>query len=234
MTTQATTLLVQERTVLGKKVSVLRRQGLTPIHLYGPGIASQTFQVDTQLLRKTLSVVGYNRPVEVAPDGSGETHLAFVREIQFHPLTTEVVHVDFLRVDSTKTTTVEVPVELTGESPAVRTQGGSLIQGLYTVLVEARPMEVPQIIAVDISVLDAFDKALHVSDLAVPAGVTILTDPEQMVAHVTPPVSAAAIEEEEAAMAVASEPERVEAGDEEATPETEADADGDSDKESDA
>lgn len=95
MTTQAARLTVQERTVMKKKVSVLRRQGITPIHLYGPGMASQTFQVDTQLLRKTLSVVGYNRPVEVAPDGSSETHLAFVREIQFHPLTTEVVHVDF-------------------------------------------------------------------------------------------------------------------------------------------
>ena len=230
MTTQAATLAVQDRTVLGKKVSVLRRQGLTPIHLYGPGIASQTFQVDTQLLRRTLSVIGYNRPVEVAPDGSGETHLAFVREIQFHPLTTEVVHVDFLRVDSTKTTTVEVPVELTGESPAVRTQGGSLIQGLYTVLVEARPMEVPQIVAVDISVMDTFDKAIQVSDLEVPAGVTILTDPEQMVAHVTPPVNAAAIEEEEAAMAEVAEPERVEAGDAEEA----ADADADSDEKDDA
>ena len=224
MTTQVVSLPVQERTVLGKKVNRLRREGLTPIHLYGPGIPSQTFQVDTQLLRKTLSVVGYNRPVEVTPDGSGEKHLAFVREIQFHPLTTEVVHVDFLRVDMTKTTTVEVPVELTGDAPAVRVQGGSLIQGLYTVLVEARPLDVPPVIPVDVSNLDDFDKALHVSDLLVPAEVTILTDPEQMVAHVTPPV--AAIVEEEAAAVEEGEPERVEADAEEEAPVAEADAGG--------
>ena len=232
MTTQVASLRVQERTILGKKVNRLRREGLTPIHLYGPGVPSQTFQVDTQLLRKTLSVVGYNRPVEVAPDGSGETHLAFVREIQFHPLTTEVVHVDFLRVDLTKTTTVEVPVELTGESPAVRTQGGSLIQGLYTVLIEARPMEVPPVIPVDVSGLDEFDKALRVSDLVVPARVTILTDLDQMVAHVTPPV--AVVVEEEEAPEEEGEPERVEADVEEAAPGAEAEADGGSEEKDEA
>ena len=228
MTTQVVSLPVQERTVLGKKFNRLRREGLTPIHLYGPGIPSQTFQVDTQLLRKTLSVVGYNRPVEVAPDGSGEAHLAFVREIQFHPLTTEVVHVDFLRVDMTKTTTVEVPVELTGDAPAVRVLGGSLIQGLYTVLVEARPLDVPPVIPGDVSDLDDFDKAVHVSDLVVPAEVTILTDPEQMVAHVTPPV--AAIVEVEEAPEEEGEPEGVE----EAAPEAEAEADAGSEEKGEA
>ena len=222
MTTQAARLAVQERTVMRKKVSVLRRQGITPIHVYGPGMASLVFQVDTQLLRKTLSVVGYNRPVEVAPDGSSETHLAFVREIQFHPLTTEVVHVDFLRVDMTKTTRVEVPVELVGESAAVRVHGGSLIQGMYTVLVEARPMEVPAVVTVEASIMETFDKAIHVSDLVVAEGVTILTDTDQMVAHVTPPVNAAIDDEE--ATAAAGEPERVEAGDEEASTEPEAEA----------
>jgi large subunit ribosomal protein L25 len=213
MTTQAARLAVQERTVMRKKVSVLRRQGITPIHVYGPGMASLVFQVDTQLLRKTLSVVGYNRPVEVAPDGSNETHLAFVREIQFHPLTTEVVHVDFLRVDMTKTTRVEVPVELVGDSAAVRVHGGSLIQGMYTVLVEARPMEVPAVVTVEASIMGTFDKAIHVSDLVVGEGVTILTDSGQMVAHVTPPVNATVDDGEEAAPEAAAEPERVDAGD---------------------
>ena len=231
MTTQVARLAVQERTVMRKKVSTLRRQGITPIHLYGPGIESQVFQVDTQLLRKTLSVVGYNRPVEVAPDGSSETHLAFVREIQFHPLTVEVVHVDFLRVDQTKTTRVDVPIELTGESPAVRVHGGSMIQTMYTVLVEAVPMEIPAIVAADVSGMDTFDKTIHVSDLEVPASVTIVTAGDQMVAHVAAPVNAAALGEEEAEVAVpadAAEPERVDAGGDDST-DGDADAGGDSD-----
>ncbi len=216
MTTQTARLAVQERTVMRKKVSTLRRQGITPIHLYGPGIESQVFQVDTQLLRKTLSVVGYNRPVEVAPDGSSETHLAFVREIQFHPLTIEVVHVDFLRVDMTKKTRVDVPVELVGESPAVRVHGGSMIQAMYTVAVEAVPMEIPAIVSVDVSGIDTFDKNIHVRDLEVAQGVTIVTDGDQMVAHVAAPVNAAALDEEETAAAApeeAAEPERVDADD---------------------
>ncbi len=221
MTTQAARLAVQVRTVMRKKNSVLRRQGITPIHVYGPGMESLVFQVDTKLLRKTLSVVGYNRPVEVAPDGSSETHLAFVREIQFHPLTTEVVHVDFLRVDTTKTTRVEVPVELVGDSAAVRVHGGSLIQGMYTVLVEARPMEVPAVVTVDASIMDTFDKAIHVSDLEVAEGVTILTDSGQMVAHVTAPVNATTDGEEEAAPQAVAEPERVDAGDDDAASEPE-------------
>ena len=226
MTTQAARLAVQERSTMRKKNAVLRRQGITPIHLYGPGIPSQTFQVDTQLLRKTLSVVGYNRPVEVAPDGSGETHLAFVREIQFHPLTTEVVHVDFLRVDMTKTTRVDVPVELVGESAAVRVHGGSLIQALYTVLVEARPMEIPAVVIADVTIMEDFDKAIRVSDLEVAEGVAILTDSEQMVAHVTPPVSVAA-EDQEAATEVGAEPERVETAAGEMSTEAGDDADSD-------
>ena len=218
MTTQAARLAVQLRSTMRKKNSVLRRQGITPIHLYGPGIPSQTFQVDSLLLRKTLSTVGYNRPVEVAPDGSGETHLAFVREIQFHPLTTEVVHVDFLRVDMTKTTRVDVPVELTGESTAVRVHGGSLIQALYTVLVEARPMEIPAVVTADATIMEDFDKAIRVSDLEVAEGVAILTDPEQMVAHVTPPINAAA-EEDGITTEAGAEPERVEAASGETPPE---------------
>lgn len=224
MTTQTARLAVQERSTMRKKNAVLRRHGITPIHLYGPGIPSQTFQVDTQLLRKTLSVVGYNRPVEVAPDGSGETHLAFVREIQFHPLTTEVVHVDFLRVDMAKTTRVDVPVELVGESAAVRVHGGSLIQALYTVLVEARPMEIPAVVTADVTIMEDFDKAIRVSDLEVAGGVAILTDPEQMVAHVTPPVSGVA-EDQEAATEVGAEPERVEAETDEMSTEAGGDAD---------
>ena len=226
MTTQTARLAVQERSTMRKKNAVLRRHGITPIHLYGPGIPSQTFQVDTQLLRKTLSVVGYNRPVEVAPDGSGETHLAFVREIQFHPLTTEVVHVDFLRVDMAKTTRVDVPVELVGESAAVRVHGGSLIQALYTVLVEARPMEIPAVVIADVTIMEDFDKAIRVSDLEVAEGVAILTDSEQMVAHVTPPVSVAA-EDQEAATEVGAEPERVEAAADEMSTEAGDDADSD-------
>ncbi len=195
MTTQVATLPVQPRTVLGKKVSQLRRQGLTPVHLYGAGAEPKALQVDSLALRRVLTHVGHNRPVEVITEDSGDRSLAFVREIQFHPLTLDVLHVDFFRVDAAATTTVDVPLELVGDSNAVHL-GGSLIQNMHTVTVEARPLDVPASIAVDVSVLDDFEKNIRVSDLVTPEGVAVLTDGEQMVAHVAAPVGVEAGEAE--------------------------------------
>ena len=211
MTTQVATLSVQQRTVLGKKVSQLRRQGLTPVHLYGAGGEPAALQVDSLALRRVLSHVGHNRPVEVVTEGTNDVSLAFVREIQFHPLSLDVLHVDLFRVDAGITTTVDVPVELVGDSNAVHL-GGSLIQNIHTVNVEARPLDVPGSIEVDVSVLNDFEKSIRVSDLVVPEGVTVLTDGEQMVAHVAAPVGAEAIEaaEVEGAPEAPPEPERVE------------------------
>ena len=222
MSTQVATLSVQPRTVLGKKVSNLRRQGITPIHIYGAGQEPQALQVDSLILRRVLTHIGRNRPVEVMTEGSSDRSLAFVREIQFHPLTLDVLHVDFFRVDAAATTTIDVPLELAGDSPATHL-GGSLIQNLHTVTVEARPLDVPGSIQVDVSVLDNFDKVVRVSDLTAPEGVTILTDGEQMIAHVAAPVGEAAeVEEEAGAPEAPPEPELVEESGEEASDDEES------------
>ena len=206
MTTQSPSITAQPRSVIGKKVKALRRTGVTPLHLYGPGIAPLALQADTRTLIRTLTEAGRSRPIDVQVENGGGRHLAFVRDIQFHAVSGEVLHVDLLRVDIEATTRVEVPVELHGEAPAVRLRGGSLIQGLHTVLVEAMPLEIPEFISVDVAVLEDFDHVLRVADIVVPQGFSILTDPDQMVAHVTPPVGEAALEAEQAATV---EPERV-------------------------
>ena len=206
MTTQSPSLTAQPRTVIGKKVKALRRTGVTPLHLYGPGIDSLSLQADTRTLIRTLTEAGRSRPIEVQVEDGGGRHLAFVRDIQFHGVSGEVLHVDLLRVDVEATTRVAVPVVLQGEAPAVRLKGGSLIQGLHTVLVEAKPLEVPEVISVDVAALEEFDNVLRVADISVAEGITVLTDADQMVAHVTPPVGEAALEAEEA---TAAEPERV-------------------------
>ena len=195
MVTEVATLPVQPRAVLGKKVRQLRRQGLTPVHLYGFGGEPKALQVDSLALRRVLTHVGHNQPVEVVTEGTNDRSLAFVREIQFHPLTLEVLHVDFFRVDAGHTTTVDVPLELEGDSEAVRL-GGSLIQNLHAVSVEARPLDVPAAIMVDVSTLVDFEKSIRVSDIAAPEGVTVLTDGEQMVAHVAAPVGVDLVEAE--------------------------------------
>lgn len=187
------------REVTGKKVATLRRKGVVPVHLYGGEAPSLTLQVESPVLRKVLPQVGSNKPVSVQVEGRPGEDICFVREVQRHPVTEEFVHVDFLRVDVAKKITAQVPVVYVGEPPAVRNLGGVLIQALPTLEVEALPMRMPGSIQVDVSILDTFDKSIHIRDLVVSSDVTILASPDDLIARVAPPKK----EEEPAAEAAA-------------------------------
>ncbi len=203
MTTDTAMLQAEPRTVLGKAVKGLRRQGITPLHLYGAGQPSDSLQASTADLRRVLLRVGTSQPVFVHV--GSDRQLAFVQDIQFHPVRREVLHVDLLRVNVAETVQVEVPVFLEGDAPAARMLGGNLLQTLSTVLVECLPLEVPQSLSADVSGIDDFEKAVRVADLTIPDGVTVITPPEQVVVHAQAPVAAAEDEEGAAAPAEAGE-----------------------------
>ena len=186
MTMESETLALSQRSVLGKKVKRLRRQDITPAHMYGSGIEAQALQGDGAALRRLLPRVGTNIPVSVQVEGSDAENICFVREVQRHPVTEDVLHIDFIRVDVTQTISAEVPITLTGVAPATQ-QGGTLLQPLTTLLVEALPMNIPASIEADVSRLDDFEKSIVVSDIAVAANVTVLTDNDEFVARVSPP-----------------------------------------------
>ncbi len=186
MTMESETLALSRRSVLGKKVKRLRRQDITPAHMYGSGIEAQALQGDGAALRRLLPRVGTNIPVSVQVEGSDAENICFVREVQRHPVTEDVLHIDFIRVDVTQTISAEVPITLTGVAPATQ-QGGTLLQPLTTLLVEALPMNIPASIEADVSGLDDFEKSIVVSDIAVAANVTVLTDSDEFVARVSPP-----------------------------------------------
>ena len=137
------TLSVDKRVVTGKKVSLLRREGITPLHLYGNGIDSQSLQCNTALISKVINEAGTNIPVNLQVEGETSENICFVREVQYHPVTDRLVHVDFMKVDINKPVRAEVPVIVEGLSPAVRNMGGTLLQPLPTVTVEALPMDIP-------------------------------------------------------------------------------------------
>lgn len=195
MTTDTAMLQAEPRTVLGKAVKGLRRQGITPLHLYGAGQPSDSLQASTADLRRVLLRVGTSQPVFVHV--GSDRQLAFVQDIQFHPVRREVLHVDLLRVNVAETVQVEVPVFLEGEAPAARMLGGNLLQTLSTVLVECLPLEVPQSLSADVTGIDDFEKAVRVADLTIPDGVTVITPLDQVVVHAQAPVAPA--EDEEAA-----------------------------------
>lgn len=201
-----TELKVSPREVLGKKVGRLRREGLTPANIYGHNLASVAIQVSTDDLRHALRSAGRNDIVYLKVDGD-EPRPTFVRDVQRNPVSDAILHVDFLQISLKEKVRLDVPIHLVGVPGAVDRLGGILVHGVDHVTVEALPTEVPSFIEVDVSGLEEFDTALHVSDVPAPSGVVILTDPELVVAKVAhPAVERVEVEEaEEEAAAAAAE-----------------------------
>lgn len=219
---QRTELKVTPREVLGKKVRALRREGLTPANIYGAKVESTAVQVLTEELRHVLKTAGRNDIVYLRLDGD-DPRPTFVRDIQQNPVTDAILHVDFLQISLRDKVKADVPIHLVGLSPAVDTFGGILMHGLDHVSVEALPTEVPSFVELDVSPLLEINQALHVSDLQLPEDVTLLTDPEQVVAKVAPPAvepEPEVEEEEEGVEGEAAEGEGAEEGEAEAAAET--------------
>ncbi len=188
MTTSAVQLELQPRELMGKKVGRLRRAGIIPVHLYGPSIESRSLQCTAPRLIQVLAAAGASSPINVSIEGESGSHTAFAREIQWDPRRDTVLHVDLLAADVSRPVTALVPVTLEGMAPgAARSSGGYVSQLLFDVQVSALPLEMPAGFDVDLSVLADANGVLRVGDISLPAGVTILTDSEEMVARIDVP-----------------------------------------------
>ncbi len=181
-----TSVQLAPREVTGKKVKRLRRQGLIPVHVYGGNAGPESLQVDALVLSRLLAKVGRNIPVSVEVDGNKGASICLVREVQRNPVSDDIVHVDFLRVDIAQRVRALVPVVLIGEPPALRLNG-TLIQPLQSIEVESLPLEMPTSIEVDVSGLEDFEKAVYVRDVTVAGEATVISDPDAMIARVEPP-----------------------------------------------
>ena len=180
-------LKLERRNITGKKVRRLRRQGIIPVHVYGADIEPASLQAEERELNRLLPQVGANIPVAVEYEDQDSENICFVREVQRHPVSDEVIHVDFMRVDVTRAVSAEVPLSLIGTSAAVSQMAGTLLQSLQTLLIEALPMNMPAEIPVDISVLAELDSSLSVRDITIPGDVTVLNDPDDTVMRVAAP-----------------------------------------------
>lgn len=205
MTTQAITLNAEPRSAFGHKNRALRRSGLTPLHVYGPGEASLALQCATPDAALVLARTRATAPLTLNVAGGGDLFV-MVREVQRHPVTDELVHIDFIRISRTERVRASVPVHLEGEAPAARASGAALVQELREVEVEALPLEIPGDFTVDVSGLEDAATVVHVSDLAAPDGVTILADPAAVIVHVIQQRPEAAEGEEAAPEAAGAAP----------------------------
>jgi large subunit ribosomal protein L25 len=179
-------LAAEERTVVGKHVKQLRREGFVPGVLYGRGFDSLPLQFEEKALVRVLSEVGGSQIISVNVEGKNEPEMALVREVQRDAIRGDVVHVDFYRVLMTERLTAEIPLVLVGVSPVIENNEGILLHGLDSLEVECLPGDLVDSIEVDLSSLVEVDDAVVVADLAIPAGIDVLTDPEETIVRVAP------------------------------------------------
>ncbi|MCX8276971.1 MAG: 50S ribosomal protein L25 [Dehalococcoidia bacterium] len=184
----AITLKVDLRTALGKKNRALRRQGITPIHMYGLNEDSESLQADEKELRTVLRAAGRTTPVTLKVSGGKDT-VTIIREIAKHAVSGDVQHVDFQRVDVQQEVETPVPVSLIGQEEAPGTAGGAgvVTQGAFEILVRAKPFDVPNEIIVDCSGLMEVDSAITSGEIKLPSGVTLAGPADDRIAWIQPP-----------------------------------------------
>ena len=154
------------------------------MHLYGPEIESRPFQCEQRELLLALGRAGGNTPIMVTVEGEPGERLTFAREVQWHPLRGDVLHVDFIAVQATLRKSAQVPISLVGDSPGARDAGGTAIQQLRELMVEALPLEIPHEIEVDLAQLVDSGGVIRAGDIQLPANVGMLTDVEEVVVRI--------------------------------------------------
>lgn len=157
----------------------MRRKGTVPCIVYGNKTENRAFQCDVVALTKAYIKAGESTLVEL--DLNGATVPVLFHEIDFDPVTDVISHVDFFAVDMNKEVEADVAIVFEGESPAVK-EGAILVTPLQSVAVRCLPKNLPHNLVVDVSALVEMGAQLTVANIVVPTGVTLLVEPETVVA----------------------------------------------------
>ena len=188
-------LEVTSRNILGKKTSMLRRQGITPIHLFGHNIKSLPLQCDTVHLRQILTEAGKTSIINLKLNKIKKARRVLVREVQSDPLSGNLIHVDLYQIRAADRIRVEVPLTLAGEAPALKTKDNMLIQQLHSLAVECLPDKIPASIEIDLSSLSEAGQVLRVRNVKLAEGVRSSTDPETTIVRISAKLVEKVIEE---------------------------------------
>jgi large subunit ribosomal protein L25 len=180
------TLAAEPRDVLGKKVAALRSAGRLPGVVFGPGIDSTSVSIDSHDFELLRRKTGPNALVDLSVGGQ-KAQPVLIHGVQVHPVTRRPLHVDLFVVKMTQELIVDVPLVPTGTSRAVVDEGGTLLHSLESVRVKALPDHLPQSVEYSIESLVDFEASIHVRDLDIPSDVTLLTEPDEVVAKVQAP-----------------------------------------------
>jgi large subunit ribosomal protein L25 len=177
-------LKATKRHIEGKKVKQLRQQGVTPAHLFGPGVESLAIQCETPALNNVLVDAGHTQLVSLKLGHEHTPRTVMIREVQLDNFKGGILHVDFYQVKLTENIRVNVPITLKGESAAAKMKGNSLVQELNELTVLCLPANIPSAIEVDISPLVTADQMIRVKDLPAIKDVNIVNEPGVVVARI--------------------------------------------------
>ena len=177
-------LELQKREVSGNKNKALRRSGVTPAHLFGHGVKSQPLQGATAELEGVIRHAGRSKLIGLKIGEEKRARNVLVREIQRHPGTGLLLHVDFFQVRSKERMTVEVPVHVVGDAPVLQSKANTLVVEIPHLNIECLPSRLPSRIDIDVSGLKVSDDVVRVRDVKVAEGIVVLNDPELAVVKV--------------------------------------------------
>jgi len=170
------------------EVKKLRATGRVPATIYGRQAQPQNIEVVGEEICDLLNhSATENLLVDLAVQNDPRSQrLALLQEVQHHPLTGKVIHVDFHEVAENEKVTVLVPVETVGEPAGVKNGGGTLEHVLFKLKVRSLPKDLPEAIVIDVSPLE-IGKSIHIGEVPVPAGVVIMGDKHLTVVSVAAP-----------------------------------------------
>jgi large subunit ribosomal protein L25 len=179
-------LTATRRTEVGKGVARLRKTGQIPAVVFGHGLESISVSLDAHEFEHLRRTVHSNTIIQLKIDGN-ESHRVMIHGTQVDPRNRSLLHVDLFELRSGEEVTVDIPLHSTGESYAVERLGGTLLHNIDHIRVRALPEKLPESLEFSIESLKDFDTAIHLRDLTLPADVTLLSDPDEVIAKVAAP-----------------------------------------------
>lgn len=167
MPTPRPTLDAQLRSVTGRKVKQLRAEKKIPGNIFGKKITSTAIVVEDRRFEKLFRTAGTTSLVDLSVAGEKSVRPVLVSQVQRHPVTDRILHIDFRQVDLAEKVTATIPLRTVGEAPAVRDKGAILVVVHPELQIEALPMDLPDRLEADVSVLTEIGNSIHVRDLKV-------------------------------------------------------------------
>lgn len=182
------------RTIFGRKTKQLRNKGIIPANIFGKKIKSLAIELEKSGLLDTMRKAGETGLIHLKIKGDDKVHPVLVSGYAQHPVTDEMLHVDFHEVDLKQKTTATVPLKTVGESEAVK-GGMVLVMFKNEIEVEALPTDLPDVIEVDISGLTEVGSSIHAKDLKVDRSkVTLDIEDEEMIVTIQEPAKEEVVE----------------------------------------